>query len=248
MKTLPEFKRGNDRKWACPDCSRVGFTTESSLRMHWIRMHSGKGWSTGQNFQTRKPTTTPISGAVYMKAENKPKGMTEEQRLELNRAYQREWNRKRRQALAAAKAPVLVQTQPVAPAPAPAVAAAAAAAVAPQMTKADVIAKIAREYLVDNRIEISTAFAQHPEWLSVMGYKSASYRDIKPMYTLVRSYRAKEGLIPTKKKGLRTPVETNSAPAAAAALPEPIAFCPHCGFQLRMFQTAYSIAAKHSTR
>ena len=56
----------------CPKCQRV-FTSEPALRMHHVRKHSGRGWSTAQNFQGKRTS------------------MSREERLAKRRIYNRKW-------------------------------------------------------------------------------------------------------------------------------------------------------------
>ncbi len=62
--TTPHFQ--------CPECERI-FTSAPALRMHHVRKHSGRGWSTAENFRGKRT------------------GMSREERLAKRRIYNRKW-------------------------------------------------------------------------------------------------------------------------------------------------------------
>lgn len=113
------------------------------------------------------------------------------------------------------------------------------------LVKEQILDKIARGYCANGDAEINRAFQEHPEWLISWGFADTKFNTIKPIYSALRAYRVKHGLLQLRKKQSQ---ENASEETAVAPAPDPIAFCPSCGFQLRLFHTAYAVALKHSRK
>jgi len=106
------------------------------------------------------------------------------------------------------------------------------------------VRKIVSEYTVDGKTHWKRAFIDHPEWRTAL--------NIQDRRTMGRIYSQGAYLLRHDPSflHLREKSQTNGSyePVAApvAPPPDPMNYCPSCGFNLMIFRTAFTVALKHS--